>query len=99
LSTEFDIGECRVDERQFGESRIVWQSSSKDAEEFEYLSSAAGKNEGDVVAKVVHLKNARSLAPGYAVYDPVSSFSLKQLLDRAFIDYVNAIVTPETSGL
>jgi len=99
LSTEFDIGECRVDERQFGESRIVWRSSSKDAEEFEYLSSAAGKNEGDVVAKVVHLKNARSLAPGYAVYDPVSSFSLKQLLDRAFIDYVNAIVTPETSGL
>jgi hypothetical protein len=94
LSTEFDIGECRVDERQFGDSRIVWRSSSKDAEGFEYLSSAAGKSQGEVVANVVTLRNAQSRAPGYAVYDPMSSFSLKQLLDLAFNDYVKAIVAP-----
>lgn len=95
LATEFDIGECRANERQFGTSKVIWKTTSKDASEFDYLSSTATANSVEAVEAATNSVGiVRSIAPGYSVYDPVPTFSLKQILDTAFNDYVDAIVSP-----
>jgi hypothetical protein len=92
ISTEFDIGECRVSERQFGDDKVIWRSTSKDASEFENLSAFVANGGEETNTVTASVKVFRSIAPGYSVYNPMSSFSLKQTLDRAFADYVSAIV-------
>jgi hypothetical protein len=95
LMTEFDIGECRADERQFGTTKVIWKTTSKDASEFDYLSSTVTSGPNEVMdAKNASIEIVRSIAPGYSVYDPLPTFSLKQILDQALTDYVAAIVTP-----
>ncbi len=94
LTTEFDIGECRADERQFGTSKVIWKTTSKDASEFADLSSTAASEASQTVAREASVQIVSSIAPGYSVYDPLATFSLKQIFDQAFADYVAAIVTP-----
>lgn len=93
LKTEFDIGECKRDEQQFGDDKIVWRTSSKDASEFEYLKlQATAEPQEMMVPEPGFYRVVRSVAPGYSVYEPLPEFSLKNVLDRVLADYVQGIV-------
>jgi hypothetical protein len=93
LKTEFDIGECKRDEQQFGDDRIVWRTSSKDASEFRYLKLKATPEPQEMrIMEPGVFQVVRSVAPGYSVYEPLPGFSLKNVLDRVLADYVQGIV-------
>jgi hypothetical protein len=93
LKTEFDIGECRRDEQQFGDEKIVWKTSSKDASEFDYLKLQATAEPQEMMEPDPgFVRVVQSVAPGYSVYEPLPEFSLKNVLDRVLADYVQGIV-------
>jgi hypothetical protein len=91
LSVVYDIGECRTEEKNLGETFVIHKYQSLDGDDFSSFSASMPREGQGVIYATREIARPSSMPAGHSIYDPMESFNLKDMFNSTFNSYVSRI--------
>jgi hypothetical protein len=91
LSIVYDIGECRTDEKNLGDTFVIHKYQSLDGDEFSSFSTRVPREDVGTEARAIYVPIPSSMPDGHELYNPMESFDLKAIFSSAFDSYVSRL--------
>ncbi len=91
LSVVYDIGECRTEEKNLGDTFVIHKYQSLDGDEFSSLSTRVPREGQGVATEIAKIARLSAIPDDHSIYDPMESFNLKEIFNSTFESYVSRI--------
>jgi len=91
LSIVYDIGECRTDEKNLGDTFVIHKYQSLDGDEFSNFSTRVPREGVGTDARAIYVPITSSMPDGHELYHPMEAFNLEDIFQSTFRSYVSRI--------